>query len=190
MITNCTSFEAESIDNFLKSQLWDCMEDKERIFETCHYQVLATDMMAATLPAKDRAELDMDFLEAVLELYPDCEAVYFVNSGKMFLADQVRNHQVPRESRFIKFAVNARFFNIENTDSMMVDTLGMSTLFLPDIQYHFHDMDPNWVVNHAYSIVSYIFENDNPIKDGETVDGMANGQWISLCSGSVIMRNP
>ncbi len=22
----------------------------------------------------------------------------------------------------------------------------MSTLFLPDLQYHFHDMDPNWVV--------------------------------------------
>ena len=52
----------------------------------------------------------------------------------------------------------------------------MSTLFLPDLQYHFHGMDPNWVVNHAYNVASYILANDNPIQDGETVDGVENGQ--------------
>ena len=45
---------------------------------------------------------------------------------------------------------------------MLIDTLGMNTLFLPDLQYHFHDMDPNWVVNHAYNVASYILEHDNP----------------------------
>ena len=38
---------------------------------------------------------------------------------------------------------------------MLIDTVGMSTLFLPDVQYHFHGMDPNWVVNHAYNLTSY-----------------------------------
>ncbi len=37
---------------------------------------------------------------------------------------------------------------------MMVDTLGMSVLSLPDLQYHFHGMDPNAVVNHAYNMLS------------------------------------
>ena len=37
-------------------------------------------------------------------------------------------------------------------------------------------MDPNWVVNHAYNVASYILEHDNPIQDGETVDGVADGQ--------------
>ena len=59
---------------------------------------------------------------------------------------------------------------------MLVDTLGMSTLFLPDLQYHFHDMDPNWVVNHAYNVAAYILENDNPIESGETVDGIVDGR--------------
>lgn len=59
---------------------------------------------------------------------------------------------------------------------MLIDTVGMSTLFLPDLQYHFHGMDPNWVVNHAYNAASYILEHDNPIKDGETVDGVTDGQ--------------
>ena len=37
-------------------------------------------------------------------------------------------------------------------------------------------MDPNWVVNHAYNAASYILEHDNPIQDGETIDGVADGQ--------------
>ena len=37
-------------------------------------------------------------------------------------------------------------------------------------------MDPNWVVNHAYNLASYILANDNPIQDGETVDGVEGGQ--------------
>lgn len=176
MITSCLPFDGAGIDELQKSQMWDCMDDKDRILETCRYQVLATDMLSATIPAKDRAELDMDFLEALVELYPECEAVYFQNSGKLFGRQQICGHRIPRADRFIYFAVNARFFNIQNTDDMMVDTVGMSTLFLPDLQYHFHDMDPNWVVNHAYNIASYIFDNDNPIKDGDHIDGVVNGQ--------------
>ena len=69
-----------------------------------------------------------------------------------------------------------RFFNIQGTEDMLIDTVGMNTLYLPDLQYHFHDVDPNWIVNHAYNVASYILENDNPIKSGETVDGIINGR--------------
>ena len=93
-----------------------------------------------------------------------------------FLAEDVRSHQFQGPNRFINFGVNVRFFNIQGTEDMVVDTLGMDTLFLPDLQYHFHGMDPNWVVNHAYSLASYILANDNPIENGETVDGVENGQ--------------
>ena len=115
-------------------------------------------------------------LNALVELYPTCEAFYFQNCGKLFLAEDVRSHQIEGPDRFIRFGVNVRFFNIEGTEDMLIDTVGMSTLFLPDLQYHFHDMDPNWVVNHAYNVASYILEHDNPIQDGETIDGVADGQ--------------
>ena len=94
--------------------------------------------------------------------------------------------------RFIRFGVNARFFNVEGTGDMVVDTVGMSTLYLPDLQYHFHDMDPNWVVNHAYNVASYILKNDCPIQSGETVDGVENGaisrnvQWKCQLEESLI----
>jgi len=46
---------------------------------------------------------------------------------------------------------------------------------LPDVQYHFHSLDPNQVVNHAYNVASYIYANHAPIKSGETVNGLVNG---------------
>ena len=192
MVMGCSSFEGEGFDDFLMSQMGDCQEDRERIFRECQYQVVAIDMLAAALSALERANLDADFIDALAELYPTCEAFYFQNCGKLFLAEDVRSHQIEGPDRFIKFGVNVRFFNIQGTDDMLVDTLGMCTLFLPDLQYHFHVMDPNWVVNHAYNVLSYILANDNPIKDGETVDGVKNGkmsrriQWTCQYENSLI----
>lgn len=75
------------------------------------------------------------------------------------------------------FSEENRVLILPAKDRAELDIVGMSTLFLPDLQYHFHDMDPNWVVNHAYNIASYIFENDNPIKGGDHIDGIVNGQF-------------
>lgn len=175
MLTGYTRFDGNRFDTFLLSQMWDCQEDRERIFKECQYQVIGTDMLAV-LPALERANLDMDFLDALAELYPACEAFYFQNCGKLFLAEDVRSHQLKGPDRFIRFGVNARFFNIQDTEDMLVDTVGMSSLFLPDLQYHFHGMNPNWVVNHAYNVASYLLKNDNPIKNGDTIDGVQNGR--------------
>ena len=67
---------------------------------------------------------------------------------------------------------------------MLIDSLGMSAVDLPDVQYHFHDLDPDSVVNHAYTVLSYIYENNCPIESGETIDGLQDGkisrdvQWV------------
>lgn len=175
MVTACTDRKKHKVDPMTVSQMWDCQEDRERILKECSYHVVATDMLASGMDYKDRAEMLMDYLEALVEMYPQCEAVLFQTSGKMFTAEQIREHMIPEEDRFIYFAVNVRFFNVSGTEDMLIDTLGMSTLNLPDLQYHFHDMEPNWVVNHAYNLLSYIYENNSPIESGETVDGVTDG---------------
>ena len=175
MITAGQPFRGAEIDDVQRSQMWDCPQ-RDAVLRDCHYQIIATDMLAAVLPPRERADLDMDFLMALLEMFPDCLAVYFFNSGKMFLAEDIRGQQLNRADRFIRFAVNARFFNIQGSEDMLVDTLGMGTLLLPDLQYHFHGLEPNLVVNHAYCIASYILNNDNPIKSGDTVDAIVDGQ--------------
>ena len=192
IVTECIKFPADRIDDFTRSQMWDCQEDRDRILSECGYQVIAMNMLAGGMKYQDRADMLMDYLEALVEIYPECEAVYFQTSGKMFTVQAIREHKIPRESRFIYFAVNVRFFTIEGTEEMLVDTLGMSTLFLPDLQYHFHGMDPNWVVNHAYNVLSYIYDNNNPIENDETIDGVVEGnmnqavQWQCHYEDSLI----
>ncbi len=177
MVTDCTEFDRNVIDEFTVTQMWDCQQDRERILSECKFQVVATDLLAAQLDYKDRANMVMDYAQALLDIYPTCEAVYFPNSGKMFTADYIRSHDIPRDFRFIYLAVNVRFFNIEGASDFLVDTLGMETLFLPDLQYHFHDVDPNFVVNHAYNMLTYIYDKDNPIENGNTIDSIdENGE--------------
>lgn len=176
MITDCCKTDHEKIDAFIRSQMWACPEH-EQILSQCNYQVVAVDMLAGMMDYRDRAEMLMNYMEALVELYPTCEAVYMKNSGKMFAADKIRNHTIPKEDRFVYFAVNVRFFNIQGTDDMIVDTLGMHMLSLPDLQYHFHAVDPNAVVNHAYNVLSYLFANGNLIQENDTIDGMMGEQW-------------
>lgn len=175
MITDCVEIKKPVMDDIAASQLWECPDSGE-ILDKCRYQVIATDMLAAGLDYKERSEMLVDYIEALVEMHPACKAVVFENSKKMFTRDAVINCNVPKESRFIYYAVNVRFFNIKGTNDMLVDSLGMSTLFLPDLQYHFHDMDPNAVVNHAYNMLLYIFDNANPIKSGDHVDGIKDGK--------------
>lgn len=121
----------------------------------------------------------MDYLEALAELFPTCEAFFFSGSGKLFEAEEIRCNQIEGPDRFIRYAVNVRFFTIEGSEDMLVDTLGMNILFLPDLQYHFHSLDPNWVVNHAYNVASYLLTSGNEIDSGETVDGIKDGDMDS-----------
>ena len=93
MVMTCNEFTGKGFDSFLVSQMWDCMEDRDRILQECQYQVVAVDMLAA-LPALERANLDADFLDALAELYPTCEAFFFQNCGKLLRAEDVRNRMV------------------------------------------------------------------------------------------------
>ena len=178
MISDCEEFVQSSIDDFRRSQMWNCMSDRDQILSECKYQIFANDMLGGGLSARKRANMLMDYLEALVELYPQCEAVYNANSGKLIKADEIRKKEMTGIDRFIRYALNVRFFNVEGTKDSVVDTLGLSLLYIEDLQYHFHDMDPNWVVGHAYTVASYLLNNDNPMKDGDTVDGIRKGMIV------------
>lgn len=193
LLMDVSEFDSSLIGDIQRSQLWN-VDNPQELLDSCKYSLRISDMMAAGLYYKERCEMLMDYLEAAVEMFPDFSAVWIESSGKMFTAEQIRNHNIPREDRFVYFAVNARFFNIEVSGDMIVDTLGMYAVGLPDVQYHFHDLDPNDVVNHAYNTAAYIFENEAPIKSGETIDGLKNGvmsmdvQW--KCAYEVSLIQP
>ena len=76
--------------------------------------------MAAGLSAKERADMLVHYIEALVEVFPECRAVVFENSKKMFTREDIVNCNIPRESKFIHYAVNVRFFNIEGTNDKIV----------------------------------------------------------------------
>lgn len=174
MVTNCEKIDKPVLDDFERSQVWDCPNVDELLAE-CQYRVFATDMLASGLEPKERADMLVKYVDALLELYPSCKAVVFGPSRKFLSRETIENHPDKEVTRFIYYAINVRYFSIQGTDDMMVDTLGMSTLFYPDVQYHFHGMNPDDIVHHAYSVLYYIFEHDNPIDDGQTIAGLENG---------------
>ena len=79
----CDKFKGKGFDAFLMSQMWDCQESRDRILEECRYSMLATDFLARGLSSLERANLEMDYLEALAELFPSCEAFFFSGSGKL-----------------------------------------------------------------------------------------------------------
>ena len=152
MVTKCEKIEKPVLDDFDRSQVWDC-PNVDVLLAECQHRVFATDMLAAGLEPKKRADMLVKYVDALLELYPSCKAVVFGPSRKLLSRESIENHPDTDVTRFIYYAVNVRYFSIQGTDDMMVDSVGMSTLFLPDVQYHFHGMNPDDVIIHAYNML-------------------------------------
>jgi hypothetical protein len=167
-------FQQDTISELERTQLWDVKNSGE-ILSNCKYRLIISDMMAAGLEYKERCDLLVGWLEAALSLFPTCTAIWVPSAGKLLTTEQVMNYRVDQD-KFIFLYVNVRFFTIQNTEDMVVDTLGLYAIGLPDVQYHFHHFDPNHVVGHAYNVASYLFNQNAPIKHGETIDGLEGGQ--------------
>lgn len=194
-VSGCEPFDNSRIDDFKRSQMWDCREDRERILSECGYCVIINDLLGGAFKDSKRgANMLADFIEAAVELFPTCEALYMENTGKLIKADVVRSGRYEGLDRYIGYFVNVRFFNIEGTQDSVIDTLGLSLLYIEDLQYHFHTVNPDLVVNHAYNFTSYILKNDKNIKDSDTIDGITDGKldpnvrW--LCRREVSLVQP
>jgi hypothetical protein len=165
-------------DALSRTQFWATPNGAE-LLDTCRWQVMIGDFMSAAHPPKVRAQILSDWLEIALELFPDCKAVWFESSQNVMTAEALRKNPYEDIKRIFHGAVNARFFRVGDTNDFFVDTLGLHVFGVPDVQFHFHRLNPNNVVRLAYDIAMYQFENDCPIKDGETVDGFddnSNGE--------------
>lgn len=179
LLTDYTSFDISKLDAITRSQFWD-MPNAGGVLAECTHQVMISDFMALGLPYKERADLWCTWIEIALGLFPGCAAVFFTGSGKLLPPDALLNTPYQGPLRFFMGGVNARLFNVDGTEDKVVDTLGMFSLGLPDVQYHYHGIDANIMVRHAMNVAIYQFENDVPIENGQTVDmpeELGAGQW-------------
>lgn len=175
MMADVTPFQSDTITDLERTQFWT-MPDAEDVLQRCRYKLMISDFMAAGLDYKSRCDLLADWLETAVSLFPSCCAIWIPSSGKLLHTAEIIDNPYEGAARFLQFGLNIRFFTIHGTDDSLIDSLGLFALGLPDVQYHFHTLDPNDVSRHAFSVAAYLFEAEVPVRDGETIAGLLDGE--------------
>ena len=175
VIASFLSADVESgieVDDMTRSQFWDVPNGND-IIDECKHTILLNTMFGRALPYREQAEILLAQVDAAIDCYPECTGIFVQSSGKLITPEMFKaQRSAGLSERFINLFVNVRFFNLADTDEMIVDSLGFYVFGGADVQVHFKGMDPNHVVNYVYNIACYQFDNDFPIKSGETIDSL------------------
>lgn len=159
-------------------QSWSFPEAR-RVVAACTTSLLVTDLMSSGLPYRERLDLFTSALLGILEAAPP-NAIHWQPTQRIVdPGAYVRAAAESQVQRLFAGPVNVRFFNITGTDGdMLMDTLGLAALGLPDLQCHFRNLDPGAVARFLYNTALYVFENGDVIADGHTVEGIEPGsKW-------------
>jgi hypothetical protein len=76
--------------------------------------------------------------------------------------------------------VNVRFFRVEGRapGECVMDTLGLASFGLPDLQCHYAGLDPRAVATVLFNYAGYVFDKGDVLEDGNTVEGSVPGsKW-------------
>ena len=170
-------------------QTWDWKEARE-VVSTCRIPLLMTDLMVQSLNQRSRLNLFHNALEAILTVAP-CKAIHWATSQKFVDPIAYLNARKSKDIHPLQFSMNVRFYNItgQQQGEMLMDTVGLSLLGLPDLQCHFFGLDPNQVARMLYNSAYYIFDNGDIIEDGNTIQGIApSDKW--KCQHEVALIKP
>jgi hypothetical protein len=157
-------------------QSWTQRNARELVSAAPHV-VFVSDMMASGLPYKERLDVFLHALSAILEVVP-CQAIHWRVSQQILTPDRFLDSRIGRKGHSL-FAgpLNVRFFDSGHaTVEKLADTMGLAALGLPDLQCHFHGLDPDQVVRFLYDLALYVFENGDVIESGHSVSGLDHGE--------------
>ena len=143
----------------------------------CSVQVGVADLFAADLEPRERLALFQSVLLGVIEARRPA-AIHWRPAGKL-----VDPAALLRASGSVNYddlpaaAINVRLFSVKNSDGdLLMDTLGLAALTLPDLQIHFHAMDPARVAAHLYALHLHVLKNGDVLDDGSEIEGPKSGQ--------------
>lgn len=179
LVTEVIPFEQSTIPDMAMHQCWTS-PDPQALLEDCNYELMVSDFLAGGLDVLERCQILGQYIDILLAMLPECIALYWPHSQKFMPASAFINSQWnDPQLHFLDGGLNVRFFNIQDSNDVVVDTTGLFTLGLCDLQIHFHDLDHNFVINYIHNYASYIFKNGDIINDGETMDGHdENERWV------------
>jgi hypothetical protein len=169
-------------------QSWGFSEAAAQV-KRCTTSILVTDLMARFLEYKTRLALFQKVLTSILEVVK-CRAIHWQPAQQ--IVDPIRYLQTVAPEKYPELqagGLNVRFYRISNSDEgdMLMDTLGLAALGLPDLQCHFKNLDVQAVARMLYNTGLYLFQNGDVIEDGHTVAGIKpTDKWLCQHEDSLL----
>ncbi|MDB5297258.1 MAG: hypothetical protein JWO31_3241 [Phycisphaerales bacterium] len=144
-------------------------------------RVVVTDLMARDLPPRERLALFESVLLGVIEAARPA-AIHWRPAGKLVdPAAFLRASGSSELDALPQAAINVRLFRVARTDrDLVMDTLGLAALGLPDLQVAFRGLDPARVAGHLYAIALYTLRHAGALAAGDVIEGPTEGsEWTA-----------
>ncbi|MDP9698735.1 hypothetical protein J2T16_001632 [Paenibacillus intestini] len=157
-------------------QAWHWPEAGQAI-ASARYSIRIHDMFTAAMPRKQRLDLFQKTVLAVQDTL-DCDALYWYGSDKLVEPDAYIQSQEREEHLYA--AMNVRMYQAGGTEQqreLVMDTVGLSALGVPDVQCHFTGLDPDTVAQTLLGAAYYIFDQGDVLQDGQTLGSSGGQRW-------------
>ncbi|MEG0974098.1 MAG: DUF4261 domain-containing protein [Comamonas sp.] len=157
------------------TQTWDWPE-KEAALAQCQHSVLVSEFMGRGLETEERLEVIQAVMHVMIE-NGGITAISQTNAGCLIKPE--RYISMHAEGSVYYGVLNVRFFNISNhPGEMLMDSLGLATFGLPDVQCHFKALNPPEVSRFLFNTAAYLIQNGDVIQDGHTLPSIdGQGKW-------------
>jgi len=143
------------------SQSWRFRDAAEAVHKATT-TVLVAEMLGAGAPPAHRVKAFTTTVRAVVE-HTQPIALYTPAAQELLASHQLDEHPLAG-------LVNVRLFQVEDDEGvMLMDTLGLHTFGLADLQMHFRDLDESRIAGFLFDLATYAFENPGAIDNGDTV---------------------
>jgi hypothetical protein len=161
---------------FQQNWHWDEANSKAK---KCRYKLLVTDLLTRTLDYKQRLNMYMNFLTAVVKA-TNPDVVYSGCGQKLIKPATLIENWDSDKKQVLNCICNVRLYNITGSGhrDLLMDTVGLNALGLPDFQVRFSDFKENEIANLLWNYAFYIYENGDIIETGNTLEGIISGsKW-------------
>lgn len=168
-------------------QTWDWPEARLAVSQAC-YSVLVTELLGRYLDYGPRLRLFQNVIMSMLDFIP-CTAIYWQPCQKIVEPAAYWEAMHDGEPASFLTAVNVRLLRVEggSPSEVVMDTLGLAALGLPDLQIHYAGLDPGQVGRALYKLAYYLYQNGDVIVDGQIVPGFRDeDRWQSRHAMSLI----
>lgn len=158
-------------------QSWNWMEAEETV-RKCSYEILLTDVMSRNMDYKERIEYFQKFVASIVSAM-NPSAVWVRNSEMILEPTDYLEKSSQNNYQNINAFMNVRLFNIRETENeMIMDTLGLNSLGLPDFEFRFANYKEQQIAGLLFNYGHYLFENGVVIEHGNTIEGIEeNSKW-------------